>query len=128
MPSLTVYIAPAGATVVGSTPSTAGHMWYSIQGTNSQTPMSYGFAPTEKWQHWPYAPGKVYQNDTKEYRSNNSETALQIFLIKKFHGFAVAHIKTSELFFEIIQTWKRKCTFLLIVKLVMSFPIQIGIP
>ena len=57
MYSLTVHIAPAGATE-GSTTSLPGHMWYSIEGSSAATEFSYGFAPAQGWGRWPIAPGQ----------------------------------------------------------------------
>lgn len=56
MPSVTIKIANSGTPVVGSDPSSFGHVWYSLS-DGSGEPLSYGFAPIKEGS--PMGPGAV---------------------------------------------------------------------
>ena len=65
MPLLTINIVRAG-TQHSSGPSKTGHFWYTVSGDDGSH-SSYGFAPDEPHEGYPFAPGQVYTNDDTAY-------------------------------------------------------------
>ncbi|NDB59878.1 hypothetical protein EB001_15740 [bacterium] len=54
-------------------PSAFGHVWYHIyKNENDLVGKSYGFAPDENHQGQPFAPGKVYEDDSFNYTLNEA--------------------------------------------------------
>ena len=58
MLTVTIYIAAPGATLAKGGTSSVGHMWYSLDDGQGNTP-SYGFSPDIAHDGWPIAPGEV---------------------------------------------------------------------
>ena len=87
MPNLTVYTASRGTSETGpggqGENSSVGHTWYSI-GANlyqSNSDSSFGFAPDLNHQGSPFSPGAVYQNDTKNYNSGDTNGLYQVVTV-----------------------------------------------
>lgn len=80
---LTVHIAPAGTAEFDSVAgesighSIAGHMWFTLTNNDGDS-FDYGFAPDDAHQGKPFAPGKVYHDDSKTYAGGIYEKKVPI--------------------------------------------------
>ncbi len=76
--SVTIHIAGAGTKLKNGGESAFGHMWYELDRGDGSKPESYGFAPKEEYHGNPFAPGKVYKDDSDNYDPDHYTKRIEI--------------------------------------------------
>lgn len=76
--SVTIHIAGAGTKLKNGGESAFGHMWYELDRGDGSKPASYGFAPKEEYHGNPFAPEKVYEDDSDNYDPSHYTKRIEI--------------------------------------------------
>ena len=77
--TVTIKIAGKG-TQTETTPSVAGHMWYSLSDGSSNEPLCFGFGPKHDDNPWndPWGPSQIYLDDDSNYKTLDFTTTIEI--------------------------------------------------